>query len=142
MVKALADRLAEAFAEWLHERARREWYAPDEQLSDDDLRRRALPRHPAGVRLPGLPGPHREAASSSTCSAPRQAGFELTESFATLPGASVSGLYLAHPAGPLLLGRPDRPDQVADYAARRGIAVDEAERWLGQNLRLRDGAAR
>ena len=61
MAKALADRLAEAFAEWLHERARREWYAPGEELSGEELVARALPRDPAGVRLPGLPGPHREA---------------------------------------------------------------------------------
>ena len=60
IVKALADRLAEAFAEWLHGRARREWYAPDEQLAGDDLLARALPRHPARVRLPGLPGSQRE----------------------------------------------------------------------------------
>ena len=61
MVKALADRLAEAFAEWLHERARREWYAPDEQLASEELHRGALPRHPAGVRLPRLPGSPEKA---------------------------------------------------------------------------------
>ena len=62
MVKALADRLAEAFAEWLHEQVRREWYAPDEQLSSEELIGRALPRHPAGVRLPGVPRPHARSA--------------------------------------------------------------------------------
>ena len=94
MVKALADRLAEAFAEWLHERARREWYAPDEQLAERRPDRRALPRHPARVRLPGLPRPHREGASSSTCSARATAGIELTESFAMTPGGGRSGHLL------------------------------------------------
>ena len=68
MVKALADRLAEAFAEYLHERRRREWYEAGERAAEGGSDRRALPRHPPGVRLPGLPGPHREARSSSTCS--------------------------------------------------------------------------
>ena len=74
MVKALADRLAEAFAEWLHEQARRAWYEPGERLAERGADRRALPRHPAGVRLPGLPRPLREAASCSTCSARRRTG--------------------------------------------------------------------
>ena len=109
MVKALADRLAEAFAEYLHQRARREWYEPDERLAERRSDRGALPRHPARVRLPGLPRPHREGASSSTCSAPSRRGLELTESFAMTPAAAVSGLYFGHPAVALLLGRPHRP---------------------------------
>ena len=103
----------------------------------DELIARALPRHPARVRLPGLPRPHREGASSSTCSARARLGFELTESFAMPPAASVSGIYLAHPRARFFsVGRIGR-DQVADYAARQGHAVAEAERWLGPNLAYR-----
>ena len=69
MVKALADRLAEAFAEWLHREVRRAWYAPEESLEPDDAHRRALPGHPARVRLPGLPGSHARSARCSSCSA-------------------------------------------------------------------------
>ena len=104
--------------------ARREWYAPDEQLPGDDLLARALPRHPAGVRLPGLPRSQREGASSSTCSAPRRPGIELTESFAMMPAAAVSGIYLAHPqARYFAVGRIGR-DQLEDYAARKGEPLE------------------
>ena len=74
IVKALADRLAEAFAEWLHERARREWYAPDEQLATERARRRALPRDPAGVRLSRLPGPQREGEALRPARRARESG--------------------------------------------------------------------
>ena len=76
MVKALADRLAEAFAEWLHEQARRAWYAPDERLSNEELVARALPRDPPGVRLSRVPGPLGEAARSSTLLDADRAGLD------------------------------------------------------------------
>ena len=96
-VKALADRLAEAFAEWLHRRARREWYAPDEHLSEEDLPEGELPRHPAGIRLPRVPGSQREAASCSSSSDAERAGMALTETYSMLPASAVSGLYFHHP---------------------------------------------
>jgi 5-methyltetrahydrofolate--homocysteine methyltransferase len=129
MTKALADRLAEAFAEWLHERARREWYVPDERLASEDL----VAERFRGIRpafgYPACPD-HSEKGALFALLRAEEAGFSLTETYATLPAASVSGLYLAHPqARYFSIGRIGR-DQLEDYAARRGITVDEAERWL------------
>src|SRR5581483_1518119 len=133
MAKALADRLAEAFAEWLHERVRREWYAPDEALASDDL----VAERYRGIRpafgYPACPD-HSEKRKLFDLLSAEQEGLSLTETYAMLPAASVSGIYLHHPrARYFSVGRIGR-DQVADYAARKGIAVDEAERWLRQNL--------
>ena len=102
---------------------------PDESLSRGRSHRRAIPRHPARVRLSGLPRPLREAEALRPPRAD-EAGIELTESFATLPAASVSGLYLAHPEAKYFsVGRIGR-DQVEDYARRKAIATGEAERRL------------
>ncbi len=133
LVKALADRLAEAFAEWLHERARREWYAPGEQLSRDDL----IAGRFRGIRpafgYPACPD-HSEKDKLFELLEARSAGLELTESFAMLPGAAVSGIYLAHPrARYFSVGRIGE-DQVADYAARKGVPVVQVEQWLRPNL--------
>ena len=133
MVKALADRLAEAFAEWLHLEARREWYAPDDELSNDDI----VAERYRGIRpafgYPACPD-HAEKGKLFDLLEAGKAGLELTETFATLPAASVSGVYLAHPdARYFSVGRIGR-DQVEDYAARQGIALEEAERRLRQNL--------
>jgi 5-methyltetrahydrofolate--homocysteine methyltransferase len=133
MAKALADRLAEAFAEWLHERARREWYAPGEALANEEL----IAERYRGIRpafgYPACPD-HSEKPKLLALLGAGEHGFELTESFATLPAASVSGLYFAHPAARYFsVGRIGR-DQVADYAARRGAEVGEVERWLAPNL--------
>jgi 5-methyltetrahydrofolate--homocysteine methyltransferase len=133
MVRALADRLAEAFAERLHEVARHEWYAPGEHLSGDDL----IEERFRGIRpaygYPACPD-HTEKGTLFALLDAGRAGVSLTESFAMLPGASVSGLYLGHPqARYFSLGRVDR-DQVADYAGRKGMSVNEAERWLRPNL--------
>src|SRR4051812_9056908 len=136
MVKALADGLAEAAAEWLHERARREWYAPDEHLSEEDMRHERFRGIRPAFGYPACPD-HTEKGTLFELLDAEAAGFSLTESYATLPGASVSGLYLAHPAARFFsIGRIGR-DQVADYATRRGIEVAEAERWLRQNLAYR-----
>lgn len=136
MVKALADRLAEAFAERLHERVRRElWgYAPDEALTNDDLIRERY----RGIRpAPGYPAQpdHTEKATLfGLLDAETLAGVRLTESFAMHPGAAVSGLYFAHPEARYFgVGKLGR-DQVADYAARKGAALREVERWLAPNL--------
>src|SRR5262249_5255703 len=130
MVKALADRLAEAFAESLHARARHEWgYGADERLSNEDL----IAERYRGIRpafgYPACPDHTRKGPLFDLLGAPA-VGIELTESYAMRPAASVSGLYLAHPAARYFtVGRVDR-DQVADYAARTGLLQAEAERWL------------
>jgi len=133
MVRALADRLAEAFAECLHERARREWYAPSEMLTSEE---RVAERF-RGIRpafgYPACPD-HSEKRTLLELLEAERAGVGFTESFATTPAASVSGLYFGHPqARYFSVGRIGR-DQVADYADRKGMALGEAERWLSQNL--------
>jgi 5-methyltetrahydrofolate--homocysteine methyltransferase len=133
MVKALADRLAEAFAEYLHQQARREWYAGDEELSSDDL----IAERFRGIRpafgYPACPD-HTEKRTLFELLDAREIGLELTESFAMMPAAAVSGIYLAHPeARYFSVGRIAR-DQLEDYAARKGFSVEEGERWLAPNL--------
>ncbi len=136
MAAALADRLAEAFAELLHERVRRElWgYAPDEALDNEAL----IAERYQGIRpAPGYPScpDHTEKRTIfELLDAERTAGITLTESMAMLPGASVSGYYFWHPEARYFgLGRIDR-DQVADYARRKQWSVEETERWLAPNL--------
>ena len=136
MVKAIADRFAEAFAEHLHHRVRTEFwgYANDEKLSSDDL----IAEKYAGIRpAPGYPAcpDHTEKADLfKLLAADRNAGMELTESFAMLPTASVSGFYLSHrEARYFAVGKIER-DQVSDYAHRKGMDVALAERWLAPNL--------
>jgi 5-methyltetrahydrofolate--homocysteine methyltransferase len=133
MVRALADRLAEAYAERLHEVARRAWYAPDEVLTNEER----IGERFRGIRpafgYPACPD-HSEKGTLLELLEAERAGIGLTESYATTPGASVSGLYFGHPqARYFSVGRVGR-DQVADYAERKGIALAEAERWLRQNL--------
>ncbi len=134
MVKALADRLAEAFAEALHGRARREWgYGAEEKLSKRDL----IEEKYRGIRpafgYPACPE-HSEKTQLFELLEAETIGVRLTESFAMLPAASVSGLYFAHPlARYFALGKVNR-DQVASYAERKDIDVREAERLLSPNL--------
>jgi 5-methyltetrahydrofolate--homocysteine methyltransferase len=133
MVKALADRLAEAFAEWLHAEARRAWYAPDERLRNDDL----VAERYRGIRpafgYPACPD-HSEKPTLFSLLGADAAGLALTESYASLPGSSVSGLYFGHPAARYFsIGRIGR-DQVEDYAARKGMDIATVERWLRPNL--------
>ncbi len=133
MVKALADRLAEAFAESLHGRARREWYAPEERLTGDDLLRERFRGIRPAFGYPACPD-HSEKGKLFDLLGAHAAGIELTETYAMLPAASVSGIYLASPqARYFSVGRLGS-DQVADYAERKGFLVEEAERWLGPNL--------
>ena len=136
LLKALADRLAEAFAERLHERVRKEFwgFAPDEALSNQDL----IKERYRGIRpAPGYPAcpDHSEKPELfRLLNAGQNAGVTLTESFAMVPTAAVSGFYFAHPQAQYFgVGKINR-DQVADYAARRGVSVDQAERWLSPNL--------
>jgi 5-methyltetrahydrofolate--homocysteine methyltransferase len=133
MVKALADRLAEAFAEFLHEQARREWYEQGPKLSNEEL----IAERFRGIRpaygYPACPD-HSEKEKLFELLGAESVGLELTETFATYPAASVSGIYLAHRQSRYFsVGRVAR-DQVEDYAARKGMTVAEAERWLRPNL--------
>jgi len=136
MLKALADRLAEAFAERLHERVRREFwgYAPDERFANDDLIKETY----RGIRpAPGYPAcpDHAEKATLWQLIDPTaNADMKLTESFAMYPTAAVSGWYFSHPSSRYFpLGKIDL-DQVQNYAARKKISLEEAERWLSPNL--------
>ena len=136
LCKALADRLAEAFAERMHQRVRKEFwgYAPDEALAADQL----ILEQYAGIRpAPGYPAQpdHTEKATLfRLLDAENTAGVKLTESFAMWPGSSVSGLYFSHPESFYFgVGKIER-DQVEDYAARKGMSVAETERWLAPVL--------
>jgi 5-methyltetrahydrofolate--homocysteine methyltransferase len=133
IAKALADRLAEAFAENLHERVRHEWYAKDEKLSQSDL----ISEKYRGIRpafgYPACPD-HSEKRTLFALLGAERADISLTESFAMLPAASVSGLYFAHPEARYFnVGRVAR-DQIEDYALRKNMPVEEVERWLAPNL--------
>ena len=136
LVKALADRFAEAFAEAMHARVRRElWgYAPDEAFAPEDLAAEPY----AGIRpAPGYPAQpdHTEKATLfRLLDAERRIGVKLTESFAMWPASSVAGLYIAHPEAHYFGVAKVERDQVDDYAARKGMAVAEVERWLGPVL--------
>jgi 5-methyltetrahydrofolate--homocysteine methyltransferase len=136
MVKALADRLAEAFAERMHQRVRTEFwgYAVDESLSNEAL----IAEQYQGIRpAPGYPAcpDHTEKQTLfELLDAPASAGVRLTESFAMLPAASVSGLYFAHPDSRYFGVSKIERDQVRDYAARKNISVAEVERWLAPVL--------
>ena len=133
MVKALADRFAEAFAEYLHLQVRREWYAPDEDLPKEEL----LAERFLGIRpafgYPACPD-HTEKRKLFDLLGADSAGLALTESFAMTPAAAVSGIYLANPSARYFsVGRLAR-DQVEDYSVRKGTTVEETERWLTPNL--------
>jgi 5-methyltetrahydrofolate--homocysteine methyltransferase len=135
MAEAIADRLAEAFAECLHKRVRDEWgYGLDEGLSPEEL----INEKYRGIRpAPGYPAcpDHTEKGTIwKLLDVQAATGMRLTESFAMWPGSSVSGIYFAHPESRYFsLGKIDR-DQVADYHERKGMSVAEVERWLGPNL--------
>ncbi|WP_231757482.1 methionine synthase [Microbulbifer elongatus] len=136
MVKALADRLAESFAEYLHREVRKDYwgYQPEETLSNEDLIKEAY----TGIRpAPGYPAcpDHTEKATLfKLLNAEENAGIELTSSFAMMPAAAVSGWYFAHPESKYFnVGKISR-DQLESLAKRKGMGVDELERWLRPNL--------
>ena len=136
MVKALADRLAEGFAEYLHEQVRKTlWgFAPDESLSNEELIRENY----QGIRpAPGYPAcpEHTEKATIwQLLDVESHTGMQLTESFAMWPGAAVSGWYFSHPDSKYFAVAQLQRDQVEDYARRKGMSVSEVERWLAPNL--------
>jgi 5-methyltetrahydrofolate--homocysteine methyltransferase len=134
IAKALADRLAEAFAEFLHKQAREEWgFGKQEMLSPDDI----IAENYRGIRpafgYPACPDHSEKTTLFSLLAAPNL-GITLTENFAMMPAASVSGIYFSHPdAKYFSVGRIGR-DQLEDYAKRKGISIEQAERWLAPNL--------
>jgi 5-methyltetrahydrofolate--homocysteine methyltransferase len=135
MAEALADRLAEAFAEWLHRRVRREWgYGKKENLSTEDL----IDEKYRGIRpaagYPACPDHTEKKTLWQLLDVEKNAGIKLTENFAMWPGSSVSGLYFAHPESKYFaVNKLDR-DQINDYHIRKGMTVAEVERWLGTYL--------
>jgi 5-methyltetrahydrofolate--homocysteine methyltransferase len=135
MAEALADRLAEAFAEYLHERVRREWgYGRGEALSKEQLIREEYRGIRPAAGYPACPDHTEKGTLWKLLDVEKNAGMTLTESFAMWPGSSVSGLYFAHPeARYFTLGKLGR-DQIADYQSRKGMTLAEVERWLAPNL--------
>ena len=135
MAEAIADRLAEAFAECLHKRVRDEWgYGRVEGLSTDDLIHEKYRGIRPAAGYPACPDHTEKGTLWRLLNVEANTGMQITESFAMWPGSSVSGLYFAHPASRYFsLGKIDR-DQVVDYAERKRMTVAEIERWLGQNL--------
>jgi 5-methyltetrahydrofolate--homocysteine methyltransferase len=138
MVKALADRLAEAFAEHIHLRARRDWFEPDADPAIEDLHAERFRGIRPALGYPASPDHSLKRELFDLLDA-RRLGLDLTESFAMTPAASVSGLLFAHPSSRYFtVGRIGR-DQAEDYARRRGIQLAEAERWLRPNLDYETG---
>jgi 5-methyltetrahydrofolate--homocysteine methyltransferase len=141
MAEALADRLAEAFAECLHKRVREEWgFGRTENLTHEQL----IEEQYRGIRpaagYPACPDHTEKGILWKLLDVERNAGIQITESFAMWPGSSVSGLYFAHPRARYFgLGKIDR-DQVLDYHLRKGMTVQEVERWLAPNLNYDPGA--
>ncbi|HVJ94415.1 MAG TPA: methionine synthase, partial [Labilithrix sp.] len=135
MAEALADRLAEAFAECLHKRVRAEWgYGKTEKLTNQELVEEKYRGIRPAAGYPACPDHTEKGTLFALLDAEKRTGIRLTESFAMWPGASVSGLYFAHPeARYFSLGKIER-DQVVEYCRRKGITVAEGERWLGPNL--------
>ena len=135
MAEALADRLAEAFAECLHKRVRDEWgYGCAENLSKEELIREKYRGIRPAAGYPACPDHTEKGSLWHLLDVKTNTGMQITESYAMWPGSSVSGLYFAHPESRYFsLGKIDR-DQVADYSERKGMDAHEVERWLGQNL--------
>jgi 5-methyltetrahydrofolate--homocysteine methyltransferase len=135
MAEALADRLAEAFAEYMHKVAREAWgFGKTEDLTTDQL----IAEKYRGIRpaagYPACPDHTEKGALWTLLDVEKNTGMKLTESYAMWPGSSVSGLYFAHPESRYFtLGKIDR-DQVVDYRGRKGMTTQEVERWLGPNL--------
>jgi len=136
MIKAVADRLAEAFAEYLHEQVRKEYwgFAPDENLANDELIRENY----QGIRpAPGYPAcpEHTEKKKIwQLLDTEKRIGMQLTSSYAMWPGAAVSGWYFSHPEAKYYAVAAIQKDQVEDYAKRTNMTLEEAERWLSPNL--------
>lgn len=136
MIQAVADRLAEAFAEYLHERVRKEiWgYAPDENLSNEELIREKYQGIRPAPGYPACPEHTEKGALWELLNVEQTIGMSLTSSYAMWPGASVSGWYFSHPESRYFAIAQIQQDQVEDYAQRKGWDLLEAEKWLGPNI--------
>ena len=139
LAKALADRLAEAFAERMHQRVRKEFWAhaPDEDFSNAALIKEAYQGIRPAPGYPACPDHSEKATLFGLLEAPARAGITLTESFAMLPASSVSGIYFSHPESRYFGTGKIGKDQVEDYARRKGVDITEAERWLAPILNYR-----
>jgi 5-methyltetrahydrofolate--homocysteine methyltransferase len=142
MTKALADRLAEAFAEFLHKRAREEWgFGKDENLSTEELIREKYQGIRPAAGYPACPDHTEKQTLWRLLDVEANTGIKLTESFAMWPGASVSGLYFANPESKYFgVGKLGR-DQVLDYHLRKQMELQTVERWLGPYLNYEPGTA-
>jgi 5-methyltetrahydrofolate--homocysteine methyltransferase len=135
MTKALADRLAEALAEALHKRAREEWgYGRDEALTPEDLIREQYRGIRPAPGYPACPDHTEKRPLFDLLQVEERTAIRLTETFAMMPAAAVSGLYFSHPEARYFQVGRIGADQVLDYARRKGMALREAERWLAPNL--------
>ncbi|RYE21443.1 MAG: methionine synthase, partial [Sphingobacteriaceae bacterium] len=136
MAKALADRLAEAFAEKMHELVRRNYwgYAKDEHLSSEDMIREKYQGIRPAPGYPACPDHTEKWTLFKLLNAEENTGMYLTESLAMMPASSVSGFYFAHPQAKYFgLGKITK-DQIEDYAQRKNMPIEEVERWLSPNL--------
>jgi 5-methyltetrahydrofolate--homocysteine methyltransferase len=135
MAKALADRLAEAFAECLHKRVREEWgYGKQEALSTEELIREKYRGIRPAPGYPACPDHTEKRLLFDVLQVEQKAAITLTESFAMLPAAAVSGFYFAHPEAKYFAVGKIGKDQVEDYARRKGMDLRTVERWLSPNL--------
>ncbi|HNN45232.1 MAG TPA: vitamin B12 dependent-methionine synthase activation domain-containing protein, partial [Azospira sp.] len=136
MLKSLADRLAEACAEWLHERVRKEYwgYATAEQLSNDQLIREEYQGIRPAPGYPACPDHTEKGTIFALLDAPANAGMGLTEAYAMTPAAAVSGWYFAHPEAQYFAVQKIGRDQLEDWAQRKGMSVEDAARWLAPIL--------
>ncbi len=136
LAKAVADRLAEAAAEYLHEKVRKEYwgYAPDENFDNDALIREQYQGIRPAPGYPACPEHTEKGLLWELLKVQENIGMELTSSFAMWPGAAVSGWYFAHPDSKYFAVAKVAKDQVLDYAARKGMTIEQAERWLSANL--------
>ncbi|MFT5851229.1 MAG: 5-methyltetrahydrofolate--homocysteine methyltransferase [Colwellia sp.] len=136
LVKAVADRLAEASAEYLHEKIRKEYwgYAPEESLANDDLIREKYQGIRPAPGYPACPEHTEKGLLWELLNVEENIGMELTSSFAMWPGAAVSGWYFAHPESKYFAVAKVAKDQVINYATRKGMTLPQAERWLSANL--------
>jgi 5-methyltetrahydrofolate--homocysteine methyltransferase len=136
LIKAVADRLAEASAEYLHEKIRKEYwgYAPEESLENDDLIREKYQGIRPAPGYPACPEHTEKGLLWDLLNVKENIGMELTSSFAMWPGAAVSGWYFAHPESKYFAVAKVAKDQVIDYATRKDMTLPQAERWLSANL--------
>ncbi|MFM2486671.1 methionine synthase [Celerinatantimonas yamalensis] len=136
MVKAVADRLAEAFAEYLHERVRRDFwgYSPDEDLSADELIRERYQGIRPAPGYPACPEHTEKAIIWQLLDVEKRIGMKLTENYAMWPGAAVSGWYFSHPQARYFAVAQIQYDQLEDYANRAGMTIEQAQRWLAPNI--------